>query len=41
MFIEFGISRSTMSFKITIVRLIDKYSKVKNLSLSLNFLKNH
>ena len=30
MFIEFGTSRSTMSFKITIVRLKHEYSKVKN-----------
>ena len=41
MFIEFGISRSTMPFKITIIRLIDEYYKVKNSSLSLNFLKKH
>ena len=30
MFIEFGISGSTMSFKITVVRLIHEYYKVKN-----------
>ena len=41
MFLEFGISRSTMSFKMTIAKVIDKYSKVRNSSLPFNFAEKH
>lgn len=34
-----GVSKSTIIFKIYIVRLIDKYAKIKNSWLSLHFLK--
>ena len=33
---QFGVSKSTITFKIKIVKLINKYPKVKNSSLSLN-----
>ena len=39
MIAKFGISRSTISFQIAIVKLIDEYPKAKNSSLSFNFLK--
>ena len=38
---EFGLSTSTFSFKISIAKLVDKYSIVKTSSLSLHFLKSH
>ena len=42
MITEFSLYKSTISFKIAIlVRLINKYPKMKNSSLSLYFLKGH
>ena len=38
---QFGYSKSTIIFKINTVKLINKYPKVKNSSLSLNFLKKY
>ena len=38
---QFGYSKSTIIFKINIVKLINKHPKIKNSSLSLNFLKNY
>ena len=37
---NFGICRSTMTFKISIVIFLNKYPKMKNFSLPLHFLKN-
>ena len=36
-----GVSKSTIIFKINIVRLIGKYAKTKNSWLSLHFLKKY
>ena len=38
---QFGYSKSTIIYKINIVKLINKYRKVNNSSLSLKFLKNY
>ena len=38
---NFNISRSTMAFKISIVKFLNKYPKMKKSSLSLHFLKNN
>ena len=38
---QFGISKSMMVFKISIVRFLNNYLKVKQSSLSLHFLKNN
>ena len=38
---QFGLRKSTVIFKIIIVKLTDKYPKIKNSSLSLHFLKNY
>ena len=38
---EFGVSKSTMIFKIKIVQLLDKYLKMKSSSLLLHFMKNY
>ena len=38
---EFNISKSTILFKIPIVKFINKYPRMKKPSLSLHFLKNH
>ena len=38
---KFGISKSTMVFKISIVKFLIKYPKMKKSSLSLYFLKNN
>ena len=38
---QFGVSKSTIIFKINIVKLIDKHPKIKNSSLSLHFLKKY
>lgn len=38
---EFDLSTSTFSFKISIAKLVDKYSIVKTSSLSLHFLKSY
>ena len=38
---EFNISKSTILFKISIVKFINKYPRMKNFSLSLYFLKNN
>ena len=37
----FEISKSTMVFKISIVRFLNNYPKVKKSSLSLHFLRNN
>ena len=37
---ELGISKSTILFKITIVKFVNKYSRMKKSSLPLHFLKN-
>ena len=38
---KFKVSKTTIVFKIALSRLIDKYPKIKNSSLSLNYFKNH
>ena len=38
---EFGISKSNMIFKINIVKLVDKYPKLKRLLLSMHSMKNY
>ena len=38
---HFRVSESTIVFKINVVKLIDKYPKMKNSLLSLNFMKNY
>ena len=38
---KFGISKSTILFKISIVKFVNKYPKMKKSSLSLHFLKNN
>ena len=37
---QFGINRSTMIFKINVVKLGDKYPKMLKSSMTLNFLKS-
>ena len=41
MITDFGISKSTVMFKIDMVKLIGKYPKLKYLLLSLHFMKNY
>ena len=38
---QFGISKFTIIFKINMVQLINKQPKIKNSSLSLDFLENY
>ena len=38
---NFGISKLTMAFKISIVKFPNNYSKMKKSSLSLHFIKNN
>ena len=38
---EFGVSKSTMLFKINIVKLVSKYQNLMNLLSPLNFLNNY
>ena len=38
---QFGVNKSTIIFKIHIVKFIDKHPKIKKSSLSLHFLKNY
>ena len=38
---KFKVSKSTIVFKITLSKLIDKYPKIKNSSLSLHYFKKH
>ena len=38
---KFKVSKSTILFKIALSRLIDKYPKIKNSSLSLHYFKKH
>ena len=38
---EFGISKSTIPFKISIVKFVNKYPRAKKSSLFLHFLKNN
>ena len=38
---KFGISKSTIVFKISIAKFINKYPRTKKSSLSLDFLKNN
>ena len=38
---QFGINRSTIIFKINIVKLADKYPKMLTSSVTLNFLKSY
>ena len=38
---ERGISKSTMLFKISIVKFVNKYRRMKKSSFSLHFLKNN
>ena len=38
---QFGVSKSTIIFKINIVKLINKHHKIRNSSHSLHFLKNY
>ena len=37
---QFGISQSTMVFKIAIVKFLNKYPRIKNSSLSIHFVKH-
>ena len=41
MITDFSISKSTMMFKINMVKLIGKYPKLKYWLLSLHFMKNY
>ena len=38
---DFKISKTTINFKICIIRFIDDYPKMRKLSISLHFLKNN
>ena len=38
---EFGMSEPTILFKISIVKCVNKYPKMRKSSLSLHFLKNN
>ena len=38
---KFKVSKSTIVFKIALTKLIDKYPKIKNSSLSLQYFKTH
>ena len=38
---KFKVSKSTIVFKIALCKLIDKYPKIKNSSLSLHYFKKH
>ena len=38
---ERGISKSTILFKISIVKFVNKYPRMKKSSFSLHFLKNN
>ena len=38
---QFRASKSTIIFKISIVKLIDKHSKIKDFSFCFYFLKNY
>ena len=37
---QFGISQSTMVFKIAVVKFLNKYPRIKNSSLSIHFVKH-
>ena len=39
MITDFGVNRLAFSFKIAITKLVDKYQKIENFSLSLHSLK--
>ena len=36
---ELGMSRSTINFEINLIKLLDKFPRLKKFSLSLHFLK--
>ena len=38
---QFGISKSTIIFKINNVKLVDKYKKMLTSSVTINFLKSY
>ena len=38
---QFKISKSTITFKINIVKLVDKHTKMLTLSITLNFLNSY
>ena len=38
---ELGISKYTISFKISIAKFVNKFPRMKKSSLSLHFLKNY
>ena len=38
---ELGVSRLTVYFKVNLLKLLEKYSKLEKSSLALNFLKNY
>ena len=38
---KFGITKSTMVFKTSIVKFLHKYRRMKKCALSLHFLKNN
>ena len=38
---KFGVNKSTIVFKIALVKLINNYPKVKNFLLSLNYFKKY
>ena len=41
MILQFGVSKSTIVFKIALFQLINNYPKIKNLSLSLHYFKRY
>ena len=38
---DMGISKSTIYFEVKLVKVIEKYPKLKKSSLPLNFMKNY
>ena len=38
---DFGVHKGTIIFKMNVFKLLDKYPKLKNSSLTLNFIKNY
>ena len=38
---DFGVHKGTVIFKMNVFKLLDKYPKLKNSSVTLNFIKNY
>ena len=38
---DFDVVKSTMNFEMNIMKLLDKYKKLKNLAISLHFMMNY